>query len=97
MKRHQGNALRALHDNFFMRVHRRFGYNTLATMFRQAGFQVEQALGTIVAFPPHYQVFYRYCPAMLLPLIRGFETWLNRVNLLQRVGSVTTCFRLKPN
>jgi 2-polyprenyl-3-methyl-5-hydroxy-6-metoxy-1,4-benzoquinol methylase len=89
-------TLGVLNDKIFMRVHRRFRYNNLVTMFQQAGFKVEQAVGTVFAFPPHYQVFYRYCPAIMLLVIRGIEQFLNKVNLFQRFGSVTTCFRLKP-
>ena len=85
-----------LQTEAFMRVHERFRYQALVTMFRNADFEVEQAIGTIFAFPPHYQVFYRYVPAVLLPLVRLMENGGNRLHLFQRFGSVTTCFRLKP-
>jgi ubiquinone/menaquinone biosynthesis C-methylase UbiE len=85
-----------LNEQTFMRVHERFRYNALVTMFQNAGFEVERAIGTIFAFPPHYQVFYRYCPAFLLPAIRTLENVLNKLHVFQRFGSVTTCFRLKP-
>lgn len=84
-------------DKTFMRVHKRFRYHTLVTMFQNAGFQVEQAVGTVLAFPPHYQIFYRYCPTIMLPAIRRIEGLLNKANLFQHFGSVTTCFRLKPD
>lgn len=83
-------------EETFVRVHLRFRYADLSEMVHQAGFVVERALGTVFAFPPHYQVFYRYCPTFCLPAIRGVERLLNAMNLFQRFGSVTTCFRLKP-
>ncbi len=79
----------------FMRIHSRFRYQDLETMFQQAGFEVQQAVGTVFAFPPHYQVFYRYCPGFLLPGVRLLENVLNRLGIFQRFGSVTTCFLLK--
>jgi hypothetical protein len=85
-----------LDDETFIRIHERFRYRDLITMFHNAGFAVEQAVGAVFAFPPHYQVFYRYCPASMLPFIRGLERLLNRVHLFRRFGAVTTCFRLKP-
>jgi len=85
-----------LHDETFIRVHERFQYHALITMFHNTGFDVEQAVGAIFAFPPHYQIFYRYCPAVVLPFIRGLERLLNRLHLFRRFGAVTTCFRLKP-
>ncbi len=83
-------------EDTFVRVHKRFRYYDLAAMFRNAGFEIEQAVGTVFAFPPHYQVFYRYCPGFVLPAVRLMEHLLNRVHLFQQFGSVTTCFRLKP-
>lgn len=80
----------------FLRVHTRFHYKTLLTMIKHTGFEVQQSVGTVFAFPPHYQVFYRYCPAFLLPAIRAMENLLNSVHVFQRVGAVTTCFRLTP-
>lgn len=80
----------------FLRVHTRFHYTRLLAMIWEAGFEVQQAVGTVFAFPPHYQVFYRYCPALLLPAIRFMESLLNRMGVFQRVGAVTTCFCLKP-
>lgn len=80
----------------FLRVHTRFHYKKLLTMIQHTGFEVQQAVGTVFAFPPHYQVFYRYCPALLLPAVRAMENLLNRMYVFQRFGSVTTCFRLKP-
>ena len=85
-----------LNDETFIRIHERFRYRDLITMFHNTGFAVEQAAGAVFAFPPHYQVFYRYCPAVILPFIRGLERLLNRVHLFRRFGAVTTCFRLKP-
>ncbi|GAK57004.1 methyltransferase type 11 [Candidatus Vecturithrix granuli] len=79
----------------FLRVHTRFHYNNLLAMIKNAGFEMQHAVGTVFAFPPHYQVFYRYCPALLLPAIRFMENLLNRMSVFQRVGAVTTCFRLK--
>ncbi len=80
----------------FLRVHTRFHYKKLLTMIQNTGFDMQQAVGTVFAFPPHYQVFYRYCPAFLLPAVRAMENLLNRMYVFQRFGSVTTCFRLKP-
>ena len=85
-----------LTDEACMRVHLRFHYPNLVEMFHQAGLSVEQAEGTVFAFPPHYQVFYRYCPGFMLLGIRLLEKCLNLIHLFQRFGSVTTCFRLKP-
>lgn len=85
-----------LNNKIFMRVHKRFRYHDLVEMFRSAGFEIEQAVGTVFAFPPHYQVFYRYCPGLGLPMIRLMEDLLNRMHVFQQFGSVTTCFRLKP-
>lgn len=79
----------------FLRVHIRFHYKKLLTMIQNTGFEVQQAVGTVFAFPPHYQVFYRYCPAFLLPAICAMEALLNRMHVFQRFGSVTTCFHLK--
>ena len=80
----------------FLRVHTRFHYKKLLTMIQHTGFEVQQAVGAVFAFPPHYQVFYRYCPAFLFPAIRAMEALLNRMHVFQRFGSVTTCFRLAP-
>lgn len=80
----------------FLRVHTRFHYKKLLTMIQHTGFDMQQAVGAVFAFPPHYQVFYRYCPVFLLPAIRVMEHLLNRLRLFQRVGSVTTCFHLIP-
>jgi ubiquinone/menaquinone biosynthesis C-methylase UbiE len=80
----------------FMRVHERFDYAALLGMVRRAGFEVAAECGAVFAFPPHYQVFYRACPAWLLPAIRGLERALNRLRVLPRFGAVTTCFRLTP-
>ncbi|MDY0095599.1 MAG: class I SAM-dependent methyltransferase [Candidatus Vecturithrix sp.] len=80
----------------FLRVHTRFHHKKLLTMIHHTGFEVRQAVGAVFAFPPHYQVFYRYCPAFLLPAIRAMEALLNRMHVFQRFGSVTTCFHLKP-
>jgi 2-polyprenyl-3-methyl-5-hydroxy-6-metoxy-1,4-benzoquinol methylase len=87
---------RVLNDETFIRIHERFRYHNLITMFHNSEFDVEQAAGAVFAFPPHYQVFYRYCPVLLLPFIRGLERLLNRLHLFRRFGAVTTCFRLKP-
>lgn len=96
LSQRQRHALeKEIEDEAFMRVHERFSYSKLITMFQQAGFSVEQSLGTVFAFPPHYQVFYRYCPGFVLPSVRFMEYVLNRMNGFQRFGSVTTCFRLK--
>ena len=91
-----GKTPGVLQDETFIRVHERFRYRALVTMFRNADFEVEHALGAVFAFPPHYQVFYRYCPTMLLPAIRILEQLLNKLHVFQKFGSVTTCFRLKP-
>ncbi len=82
-------------NTIFVRIHERFSFPALLTMFHQAGLNVEQAHGTVFAFPPHYQIFYRYCPGWALPAIRLLEQVLNRVHIFQRWGSVTTCFTLK--
>lgn len=79
----------------FLRVHTRFHYNSLLGMIREVGFELKQAVGVVFAFPPHYQVFYRYCPTLLLPIVRLLEHGLNQIHLFQRFGSVTTCFHLK--
>ena len=79
----------------FMRIHLRFRYQDLLSLFREAGFQVQQARGTVFAFPPHSQVFYRYCPAFLLPAIHAVENGLNAIRCFQRFGSLTGCFLLK--
>lgn len=79
----------------FLRVHARFQYDHLRAMMQEAGFDLQQAVGTVFAFPPHYQVFYRYCPAWLLPAVRIMENLLNSIHVFQRFGSVTTCFHLK--
>ncbi len=80
----------------FLRIHERFRYAHVKTMFQEAGFSVQQAAGTIMAFPPHYQVFYRLCPGWLLSGIRVMEDILNNVGAFQRFGSVTTCFQITP-
>ncbi len=80
----------------FLRIHKRFPQAELLRMFQQAGFESEQAAGAIFAFPPHYQVFYRVCPATILSLVRRLEHFLNAVHLFGQFGAVTTCFRLKP-
>lgn len=85
----------ALSTAWFVRVHERFQYTLLSALFRRSGFDVRQAVGTIVAFPPHYQVFYRLCPGWLLAGIRLTEHLLNRIGLFQRCGAVTTCFWLQ--
>ncbi len=82
-------------ETTFMRIHERFSYAQLLAMFDQAGLHVEDAQGTIFAFPPHYQLFYRYCPGFLLPGIHALETALNAIGCFQRFGSVTSCFLLK--
>ena len=81
----------------FMRIHLRFRYQDLLNLFHEAGFQVQQAKGTVFAFPPHSQVFYRYCPGFLLPVIHAVESGLNVLHCFQRVGSLTGCFLLKKN
>lgn len=83
----------------YYRIHRRFGYRDLVKMFELSGFKVLDSKGAIFAFPPHYPIFYRYCPFFLLPIIRWMESLLNRVNVFQRFGSVTTSFimtKMKP-
>jgi hypothetical protein len=80
----------------FMRVHCRFHYRELAGMFYKSGLQVEQVLGAVFAFPPQHQIFYRYCPAQLLPVIRFIESVLNSLQIFYRFGAATTCFRLTP-
>ncbi len=83
-------------NGIFMRVHKRFQYHDLTAIFQNAGFEIEQTVGTVFAFPPHYQVFYRYCPGFVLPAVRLLEHLLNRLRIFQQFGSVTTCFKLKP-
>jgi ubiquinone/menaquinone biosynthesis C-methylase UbiE len=83
-----------LPEAVFLRVHERFHYRTLVNMFREAGFSVQRATGTILAFPPHYQAFYRLCPGWLLSGIRILENVFNNIGVFQRFGSVTTCFQL---
>ncbi len=85
---------KGIDDAIFMRVHERFSFSALLAMCQHAGFKVEQARGTVFAFPPHYQVFYRYCPGWVLPAVRLLEQMLNRLHIFQRFGSVTTCFRM---
>lgn len=85
-----------IHDSMFIRVHFRFHYRELVVMFHKAGLEVEQVLGTILAFPPQHQVFYRYCPAKLLPVIRFIESVLNSLQIFYRFGAATTCFCLTP-
>jgi len=79
----------------FLRVHKRFGYNNLVEMFNKQGFKVVDAKGAVFAFPPYYPVFYRYCPSVVLPIIRGVESLLNTADILKRFGSVSTCFRIE--
>ncbi len=86
----------AIENDVFMRVHERFPYSELLAMFQCAGFEVEQALGTVFAFPPHYQLFYRSCPGCVLPAVRWLERVLNQLHIFQRFGSVTTCFQMTP-
>jgi ubiquinone/menaquinone biosynthesis C-methylase UbiE len=93
MRRDSTNAPEAA---TFMRVHERFDYAALLGMVRRAGFEIAASNGAVFAFPPHYQVFYRACPAWLLPAIHGLERALNRLRVLPRFGAVTTCFRLTP-
>jgi len=76
----------------FIRVHKRFGYKRLVEKFNKQGFKVINAKGAVFAFPPHYQVFYRYCPSVVLPVVRGMEWLLNAVGVFQKFGSVTTSF-----
>ncbi len=83
-------------DSIFLRVHRRFRYTALLRLFHQAGFETLSAQGAIFAFPPHHQIFYRYCPGALLPAIRCVEQLSNALRVFPRFGAVTTCFRLAP-
>jgi ubiquinone/menaquinone biosynthesis C-methylase UbiE len=93
-------GIRALPDQFdvntFLRIHQRFAYKALLTLFRDADLEIERTAGAVFAFPPHYQVFYRYCPGWLLSIVRDLEQILNRLRMFQRFGAVTTCFQLKP-
>lgn len=89
-------ASETLPDDIFLRVHRRFRYADLLRLFHAAGFEAVAARGAIFAFPPHYQLFYRYCPGVLLPAIRWIEQLANALRVFPRFGAVTTCFRLMP-
>lgn len=92
----QGTDQEICDANVFLRIHLRFRYRALLTLFRNAGLTVETATGAVFAFPPHYQVFYRHCPGWLLVLVRKIEQIFNTLHLFQRFGAVTTCFQLKP-
>jgi ubiquinone biosynthesis O-methyltransferase len=86
----------AVTDDTFMRIHTRFRYRDLVVMLHRTGFEIDQTVGTVFAFPPHYQVFYRYCPGFLLTGVRGLEWILNQLHIFPRWGAVTTCFRVHP-
>lgn len=79
----------------FFRIHRRFRYSNLIEEFRNRGFEVLDSKGAVIAFPPHFQVFYRFFPSFLLPVIKKIEGFFNWIGIFQRFGSVTTCFSLR--
>lgn len=79
----------------FRRVHRRFGYQNLADLFRRQGFAIERAKGAVFAFPPIYLAVYQFLPQPLLPVVRWGEELLNELGIFKRFGSVTTGFRLR--
>ncbi|GAK49655.1 hypothetical protein U14_00878 [Candidatus Moduliflexus flocculans] len=92
----RANLPETVADDIFLRVHRRFRYAALLRLFHNAGFMVNSVQGAILAFPPHHQIFYRYCPGKLLPAIRCIEHLANALRVFPRFGAVTTCFRLLP-
>ncbi len=92
----RANLPEKMSDDMFLRVHRRFRYAALLRLFHHAGFETQTAQGAIFAFPPHHQIFYRYCPGALLPVIRCAEQLSNALRVFPRFGAVTTCFRLTP-
>lgn len=79
----------------FRRVHRRFGYGKLTRLFATHGFAVEKAKGAVFAFPPVYPAVYQFLPSVVLPVVRWTEELLNESGIFQRLGSVTTGFRLR--
>ncbi len=79
----------------FRRVHHRFGYAQLTSLFADHGLALEGAKGAIAAFPPVYLAVYRFFPAFILPAVRELEELLNELQIFKRFGSVTTGFLLR--